>query len=247
MTADATLHFASGVDWLGFKVTRPLRVLFIDEGPREPFRAKLELRRKLWPHEIAGAIFVQTFDWGAFTLADEGYANRLREFVTENEIDLVIGDPLGSLGVDGVGSPEDTRKFMTLMGRAGLFSEVAFLLLHHPRKEGAQDELDEVSGAWGGKPDTMLRLEKLNGNRARLSFPKIRWSRRSTRPDGKWRTSKEISAPKDGIGASEKTVRALLEKNPDRFVSRTGDEAKEVGRRSVATVWQLLEPEDQDA
>jgi hypothetical protein len=74
------------------------------------------------------------------------------------------------------------------MGRAGLFSEVAFLLLHHPRKEGAQDELDEVSGAWGGKPDTMLRLEKLNGNRA-----------------------------------------------------------SPVGRRSVATVWQLLEPEGQDA
>jgi hypothetical protein len=43
------------------------------------------------------------------------------------------------------------------------------------------DAIDEVSGAWGGKPDTMLRLEKLDGNRGRLSFPKIRWSRLGTR------------------------------------------------------------------
>jgi hypothetical protein len=179
---------SSGVDWLGFKIERPLRVLFVEnEGPREPFRAKLELKRKLWEHAIRGAIFVQTFDWGAFTLADVDDVERLRTYCEENEIDLVIGDPLDSLGVDGVGSPEDTRKFMELkfmelMGQAGLFRAVAFLLLHHPRKEGAKDELDEVSGAWGGKPDTMLRLDKLDSNRARLSFPKMRWSRRGTRP-----------------------------------------------------------------
>jgi AAA domain len=183
LIVDAALHFASGIDWLGFTIDRPLRVLFIEnEGPREPFRAKLELKRKLWQHEIGGAVFVQTFEWGAFTLADTGDVERLHAYCADNEIDVVIGDPLDSLGVDGVGSPEDTRKFMALMGQAGLFRAVAFLLLHHPRKEGSRDELDEVSGAWGGKPDTMLRLDKLDGNRARLSFPKVRWSRRGTRP-----------------------------------------------------------------
>ncbi len=41
LIVDAALHFASGIDWLGFKVERPLRVLFIEnEGPREPFRAQ---------------------------------------------------------------------------------------------------------------------------------------------------------------------------------------------------------------
>jgi len=183
LVVDAALHFASGVDWLGFPVPRPLRVLFIEnEGPREPFRSKLELKRKLWKHEITGAIFVQTLEWGAFTLAEEIYVESLRGFVAEQEIDLVIGDPLDSLGIDGVGSPEDTRNFMELMSRVGLFSSLAFLLLHHPRKEGAQDELDEVQGAWGGKPDTMLPLERKEGNRARLSFPKVRWTRRGTRP-----------------------------------------------------------------
>jgi hypothetical protein len=171
------------VDWLGFEVAHPLRVLLVEnEGPQEPFRAKLEWKRESWGHEIAGKLFIQTLNWGAFTFADGKQAARLRSFIEENEIDLVIGDPLDSLGLEGAGSPENTRRFMELMSQAGLFRSVAFTLLHHPRKEGAQDELDEAAGSWGGKPDTMLRLERRDGNRARLSFPKVRWSRRGTRP-----------------------------------------------------------------
>jgi hypothetical protein len=215
---------------------------------------------------------VHTLDWGTLTLANSNHADRLRAFIADNAIDLVISDPLDSLGIEGVGSPEDTRAFMDRLGQAGLFRDVAFWLLHHARKEGAQDELDEVSGAWGGKPDTMLMLEKRDGNRARLSFPKIRWSRRGTRPayilafdtdtesftvaheeadeerdyiaevaqllaDGTWRTPKEIAAPKaDGIGANVDTVKGILESNPDRFESRTGEAAKAVGRYATATV-----------
>jgi putative DNA primase/helicase len=176
------LHMASGLAYLGFPIARPLRVLFVEnEGPREPFRAKLEIKRKLWEHDITGAVFVQTFNWGAFSLADEDTRGRLRAFIAEHEIDVVIGDPLDTLGIEGVGSPEETRNFMLLLADAGLFRHTAFLLLHHPRKEGAQDELDEISGAWGGKPDTILRLDKLEDNRARLSFPKVRWSRLGAR------------------------------------------------------------------
>jgi hypothetical protein len=182
LIVEAALHAASGIDWLIFPVGRPLRVLLIEnEGPREPFRAKLELKRKLWPHPISGAIFVHILNWGALTLADDSQAERLREFIEANQIDLVIGDPLDSLGIEGVGSPQNTRDFMLLMSRVGLFRNVAFWLLHHPRKESTGDELDEAAGAWGGKPDTMLKLDILEGNRSRLSFPKIRWSRRGKR------------------------------------------------------------------
>ena len=180
---DFAFHAASGVDWLGFEVAHPLRVLLVEnEGPQEPFRAKLEWKRESWGHEIAGSLFIQTLNWGAFSLTDGKQAARLRSFIEENEIDLVIGHPLDSLGLEGAGSPENTRRFMELMSDVGLFRSVAFALLHHPRKEGAQDELDEAAGSWGGKPDTMLRLERRDGNRARLSFPKVRWSRRGTRP-----------------------------------------------------------------
>ena len=177
------LHAASGVDWLGFPTPRPLRVLFIEnEGAREMFRRKLAHRHGRWQHEITGGVFVHTLDWGAFSLADPGKANALRKFVENNAIDLVVGDPLDSLGLEGVGSPEETRRFMGAMTAVGLFRDVAFVLLHHPSKAEVKDELDEISGAWGGRPDTMLKLERLDGNRARLSFPKVRWSRRGTRP-----------------------------------------------------------------
>ena len=177
------LHAASGVDWLGFPTPRPLRVLFIEnEGAREMFRRKLAHRHGRWPHEITGGVFVHTFDWGAFSLTDPGKANAMRKFVENNAIDLVIGDPLDSLGLEGVGSPEETRRFMAAMTAVGLFRDVAFVLLHHPSKAEVKDELDEISGAWGGRPDTMLKLDRLDGNRARLSFPKVRWSRRGTRP-----------------------------------------------------------------
>lgn len=59
--------------------------------------------------------------------------------------------------------------------------------------------------------------------------------------DDYWRTPREIAAPveKGGIGASFDTVKGELERNPDRFISRTGYAAKEVGRSAQATVWQL--------
>jgi hypothetical protein len=45
-----------------------------------------------------------------------------------------------------------------------------------------EDELDELSGAWGGRPDTVLMVNVLTGDRSRLAFPKVRWSRRGQRP-----------------------------------------------------------------
>jgi 5S rRNA maturation endonuclease (ribonuclease M5) len=277
LSVDAVLHLASGIDWLGFHVERPLRILVIEnEGPRELFRDKLERKRSHWPHPIAGAIFVYTENWGAFTLSDPQAIERLRAFIAQNQVDLVIGDPLDTLGVAGVGSPDEIRTFVALMVEAGLSRDVAFWLLHHPRKERTDDELDEAAGAWGGKPDTVLRIDVQPGDRARLSFPKVRWSRRSRRPalilafdpetegysvvgeegeerdlaaeieellaDGVWRIVKEVAAPKDadkpGVGANADSVKTTLEGNPERFESRTGDEAVALGRRANATVWQ---------
>lgn len=181
LTVDAAFHLATGIDWLGFTVPRPIRILFIEnEGPRELFRRKLEAKRLAWQPELPGdAIHVYDQDWAAFTLT--AGAERLRTYIAEHRIELVIGDPLDSLGMRGVGSPEDTREFLKLLNLTGLGSDVAFWLPHHARKEDAEDELDEISGAWGGRIDTLLMLAKLDGNRARLSFPKIRWSRRGQR------------------------------------------------------------------
>jgi AAA domain/Primase C terminal 1 (PriCT-1)/Bifunctional DNA primase/polymerase, N-terminal len=183
LTVDATFHFASGVPWLGFEVARPVRVLVIEnEGPRELFRRKIEQKARTWPHEITGTVDVFTADWGAYDLRVEDLRKRLRDYVQEHDIDLVVGDPLDSLGMDGVGSPEETRAFVALANQAGLGRNVAFWLPHHLRKEKAEDELDELSGAWGGRPDTVLTLSLLAGDRARLAVPKMRWGNRGRRP-----------------------------------------------------------------
>jgi hypothetical protein len=183
LTIELAFHCASAMTWLGFPIRRPLRVLFIEnEGPRESFRAKLERKRRAWPHRMDGALFIQSMSWGALSLQDATHLAQLRRFVEAEKIDLVIGDPLDSLGLAGVGSPQDTREFMALLQRVGLFRDVAFILLAHPRKELTSDELDEIAGAWGGRPDTMLRLAREPANRARLSFPKFRWSRSSEQP-----------------------------------------------------------------
>jgi AAA domain len=180
---DAAFHLASGRDWLGFKVPRPLRVLIIEnEGPQEMFRRKLEAKAAAWFHEIRGAIFVHTFDWGGLDMRDKEQRRRLREHIAEYRIDLVFGDPLDSCGLEGVGSPEDTRAFMALAQEVGLHRTVAFCFLHHVRKERTDDDVEALSGAWGGRPDTVLVLSALAGQRSRLAVPKVRWSRRGKRP-----------------------------------------------------------------
>lgn len=182
LSIDACFHLASGIEWLGFTVQRALRILIIEnEGPVEPFRRKLERKASGWSHAVPGAIFVKTFNWGAFTVEDEAERKRLRAFLEQERIDLVVGDPLDSLGMKGVGSPAETRDFMGRLVEVGLTRDTAFWLLHHPTKAEVEDELDQASGAWGGRPDTMLNLSLQPGNRSRLSFPKVRWGSDASR------------------------------------------------------------------
>ena len=277
---ELALHLAAGVDYLGFTIPHPASVLLIEnEGPEQMFAEKLAAKLAGFPHEIKGRLDVCVFDWGGFTLADGRMLARLREEIATNGYDLVFGDPLDSLGIEGVGSPEDTRKFLELMKQTGLNRNVAWWLNTHPRKEETKEALDEIAGAWGGKPDTVLLLKMLDDDRSQLRFPKIRWAKRGRRPSvllafdaetetftflgeesederdylaeivellagGAWMTVGEIAAKKDagGIGAGKEIVKKLLEGNPDRFSSRTGEAAKEIGRHPSSTVWKVERP-----
>jgi len=173
------LQLAAGVDYLGLEIPRPLNVLFIEnEGPREPFRRKLERKLEDWSHEIEGAMYVYDETWGHARLDTPEFVSRLNEFCADKEIDLLIGDPLDSLGMEGEGTPSETRAMVDRFKQAGLFSERAWLVPHHSRKESVQDAVDEAAGAWGGRPDAMLALEKRKDNQARLTFAKVRWQGR---------------------------------------------------------------------
>jgi hypothetical protein len=176
LSIEAALHLASGRDWLGHRVPAPLRVLLIEnEGPREPFRQKLERRLDAWAAPLTGEIFVSDALWAAVTLADGAVRKRLRDFIRDEGVDVVMADPLGSLGVEGVGAPDQTREFISKLRDVGL-GDVAFWLLHHFRKEPSSDELNELSGAWAQHTDAVLVLKHRPQNRARLSYPKLRWA-----------------------------------------------------------------------
>jgi hypothetical protein len=179
LALDLVLHLASGIPWLGFEVPQPLSILLIEnEGPEHEFAEKLAIKLKTWEPELKGEIRVLTLNWGAFTLGDEQQLERLIADSDEHGYDLIVGDPLGSLGMAGAGSPEETRSFLRLLKKAGLWTKVAFLLLHHPHKREAIDPIDELSGDWGGHPDAIFGVKMEPGDRTKLSFHKLRhWQR----------------------------------------------------------------------
>ena len=179
---DLALHLAAGVDYLCFKIPQPASVLLIEnEGPQEMFQVKLEEKLRTFPHERKARIGVHVLDWGGFTLADPTTRDRLRADISAHGYEVVFGDPLDSLGMEGVGSPDDTRKFLERMKECGLNTTVAWWLNTHPRKEETKEALDEISGAWGGKPDAVLLLNQLADDRSYVRFPKLRWAKRGKR------------------------------------------------------------------
>ncbi len=179
---ELALHLAAGVDYLGFTIPAPSSVLLIEnEGPEEMFAEKLEAKRASFPHELKARIGVCTVDWGGFNLRDSQLKQCLRADLAQHAYDLIFGDPLDSLGIEGVGSPEDTRKFLELLKETGVHRSVAWWLNTHPRKEETKEALNEISGAWGGKPDAVLLLSQLADDRSRVRFPKLRWAKRGRR------------------------------------------------------------------
>jgi DnaB helicase-like protein/AAA domain-containing protein len=190
---DMACHLAAGVPWPStdgsdkapkpWPVPRALRIALIEnEGPQESFRGKLDRKLKHFPHSIkdgGGCLIVHTLRWGTFSFADRSIAEQLREELDMHGIDIVMGDPLASLGLEGVGSPAETFAFVQLLRPLGLGEHRAFLFLHHFRErvEKGEDELQRISGAWGGHLDTLLGLSSTHSHdQLRLSYPKVRWA-----------------------------------------------------------------------
>ncbi len=178
LSLDAIAHMASGTAWLGWPVDRPVRCLIIEnEGPRPKFREKLQSKLDAWQGAaFQDNVYVLAEPWTRFGLDDEGLRRELREFLVQEKIDLVLGDTLDSLGVQGVGSPDETRLFLTWLREVGLFDDVAWWLLHHFNKAPHRDVIQQLSGAWGGHPDAILGVKKEGKHRTKLTWAKLRWA-----------------------------------------------------------------------
>lgn len=181
LTLDLVLHAAAGLDYLELRFPRPARVLIVEnEGPREAFREKLERKLADWTHDGEHVrVWDEPASWGAVQISRAEIRRRLRAEIERHSIDLVVADTLTRFGVRGNGTPEETREFVAWLAEVGLGRDVAFLLLHHPRtrSEAGETDLEQIAGAWPPHADLILRLQKLEAGRARLSFPKARWTR----------------------------------------------------------------------
>ncbi len=268
LTIDLACHLGAGVDWIEIPVPQPRRVLLVEsEGPRPLFRKKLARKLDAWRGPaLAGRVMVFEHPWAQLTFAAEEWRSTLAQIVKEHEIDVLIAGPLTRLGMDVAGTLQEVRGFMDLVADVRRQSERALtvILVHHENKggavsgawEGAGDTLLHVQAAGNGhtvvyvqkarwdseRHGKTLHLAWADGDGFRLEGDRNYLAElEALLADGAWRTVKQMSAPEDegGIGAGEKAIKAVLDANAERFESRTGEEAKAVGRHPSATVWQV--------
>jgi hypothetical protein len=152
-----------------------------NEGPRGPFRRKVERKRANWTGPgVEGRIHVLEEPWGRFSFADEAQRQELAAFVNENEIDLLVCGPLVSLGAIGGGTPEEVSAFEDLLAklRAACTRALALWMVHHENKAG------DVSGAFERLPDTLAHVKQAEPRHTALHWRKARWSSRLH--DARW-------------------------------------------------------------
>jgi hypothetical protein len=174
LTLDLACHLAAGDDWLGWTITRPWRVLVIEnEGPRPLMRKKLRRKLAAWRGSPTGArLHVVDRPWAASRFDHTDTRQELASLIREREIDVVIVGPLSASGMTGAGTLAEVREFMALVALVRELSEraVAIILIHHENKGGA------VSGAWEGSGDTLFHVTGMGHGRTRLYVHKARWA-----------------------------------------------------------------------
>lgn len=174
LSIDAAAHLAAGTNWLGITITRPLKILLIEnEGPRGPFRQRLANKLNSWAGQpFHPNINVLEEPWQAFTLTNPDYRQQLGTVINTSRTELVIVGPLASLGAKGTGTPDDINDFDTLIAdlRHHAARPFAIWIVHHENKAG------DVSGAWERYPDTLVHVQGQGNGRTRIHWRKARWS-----------------------------------------------------------------------
>ena len=175
LTIDACSHLASGTTWLNHQVTRPTRILLIEnEGPRGKFREKLAAKHASWNGHppFAPQISVLEEPWTRFTLQNPDHRLALAAHLSTDHTDIVVMGPLATLGMVGGGTPDEITAFEHLLQetRTLINHPYAYWIVHHENKAG------DVSGAWERVPDTLVHIQAQGNGHTRLHWRKARWS-----------------------------------------------------------------------
>lgn len=174
LSIDAMAHLASGTEWLGLTVPKPLTVLLIEnEGPRGPFRQRLAHKIADWENELfSPRVVVLEEPWTRFTITEPSFRSDLAAEINQHDVDLVIVGPLASLGAKGTGTPDEINEFDNHIKdlRGQVDRRFALWIVHHENKQG------DVSGAWERYPDTLVHVQAQGNGRTRVYWRKVRWS-----------------------------------------------------------------------
>ncbi len=268
LSVDAAFHLAAGDDWIGLDTGTPLNVILIEnEGPRQPFRERLERKAEAWQGSpFAANLHVLKEPWTRFEFSSVEQRQGLAEAVDLLEADVVMIGPLASVGASGAGTPDDVSEFELLIGdlRARASRQFALWIVHHENKSG------DVSGAWERWPDTLVHIQAQGNGHTKLVWRKARWAStlHGTSSDLVWRegfsfetadppdrdlrseiiawiepvgwsTLEEIRKKESGIGAQKDKVRAVLEGLVVEGVLEFAQGAQAGRRHPGAKCWRL--------
>ena len=155
---DLLFHACSGIDWLGYSIDEPLRVVVIvNEGVPGELQRKLKQKLDLWPHgeQVLDNLAVWVSPWGEFTFRDEQHVAYVRSFALDFKADYVALDPLHTLATTNTGAPDETEAFKRTLQAFGVWADLGVITAHHANKSKL------ISGDWDRHPDTVIRLEKV--------------------------------------------------------------------------------------
>ena len=155
---DLLFHAACGIDWLGYAIGRPLKIVaVVNEGIPGALQDKLKQKLERWEHDSALVrknLAVYVSPWGEFTFTKPLLVEHARAFCTSFEADYIALDPLHTLGTSGAGAPDETEAFKRKLIDFGLWQNIGVITAHHANKMGT------VSGDWDRHPDTVIHVMK---------------------------------------------------------------------------------------
>jgi len=170
---------AKGQDWLGYKVHRPLKTMYLQTELIDVQIQKRSRAMTKWYGET-GVLIGNIRDFGLRTSEDW---EALHDVVAENGIEYVVLDPLAAV-MAGSEIDELSVKFFTeSLDHLCKTEHTGVALVHHGRKKGHNQQGAVVSSgqmdlrghsrlsAW---PDTIMYLEKDNKGKLELQMQKIR-------------------------------------------------------------------------
>lgn len=174
LTIDLAFHLAAGVDWLGFEITTPVRVMLLEnEGPIDEYRLKIRRKLASWDGpNLDRRLLIHEAPWGRVDLRKDAAIEGLAEQLSRHEIDVLIAGPVRRLGLEGGGTPAETVAYMQLLDRVRAASgrPVAIGNVHHENKGG------DISGAFEAEFDTVVHVKADGRDRTQIVFRKSRWS-----------------------------------------------------------------------